>query len=119
MTRQEAMERLNGISKRKIHSIIVNNEELDKAEEKLKDIDALDMALAFLSTDYIAKAKAEKRGILRGRISMCSTILDGLDHYGKTPELAGLAGWISSMMNRYQKELDYLERRSTDEDTAY
>ena len=52
MTRQEAMERINDIRKEKANSISAETDELDETEGIFKDIDALDMALAFLSTNY-------------------------------------------------------------------
>lgn len=52
MTRQEAMKRLNDIRKEKANSISAKTDELDETEGIFKDIDALDMALAFLSTSY-------------------------------------------------------------------
>lgn len=52
MTRQEAMERISNIRKEKANSISAETDELDETEGIFKDIDALDMALAFLSTSY-------------------------------------------------------------------
>lgn len=80
MTREKTIERIISIRKEKANSIISETAEPNESEEILKDLDALDMGLAYLSRDMKEWIKTKERLPVEGD-NVLLYVNDGRDKY--------------------------------------
>lgn len=81
MTKKEAIERLNTMRKEMSNNLISDTSKLGKKmEESFKDLDALDMGLAYLSRDMKEWIKTKERLPVEGD-NILLYVNDGRDKY--------------------------------------